>query len=1025
MAEVKCPMCSKPNQPTAEVCEFCGARITPVTAPLDAIKPGETPTLKNTSDLERTLPGWLRDVRKASQEQDASSADSEQDAEDQEAFDMDIPGFLESEPEPVAALKPEAPLDFLAGLAASADEDEEAPDWLKNLRADQDENLPAAPATTDSSLQDLMSAIDPRSQPQQEQPVSDALGFGEQKFDFSDDSQDDSAFSFGEIESPDWLSALKNQQEGAPTQPVDSIGNAESPPGIEGDLPAWLNDLAGSDSARTASPKPASPINQVESTLSADDTPDWLASLSADTPAPATEADDAPDWLASLSYDSAAPATTPASEADDAPDWLASLSADTPAPATKADDAPDWLASLSADTAAPATTPASEADDAPDWLASLSADTTTPATTPAPGTDDTPDWLASLSADTPAPATEADDAPDWLASLSTDTPAPVTTPASETDDDPDWLASLSADVPATATPPAAEEGDTLDWMASLSAGNAPVLETPPAAEADDTPDWLASMSAETPATEEALPDADMPDWLSQTAGGTGQEQPVDAKKSKAFQTGSLDEIHVEETPGWLASVAPSGPGTSFEMAGQAEAGSESALESPEAQTADSEALEFTGGQPFQMSEGEENFDAILSMDVPDWLAGFTPGELEPAARREQAQSESSGDEEDLAPASLPSWVQALRPMESVVSQDELGEDDQTVEQDGPLAGFRAILPSQLGLLIGRKPVAHSIKLQTDQFQQTQAILLDALIKAEGTPRSLPKRHKAVSDRLLRWVVAAVLLVSVFVPSLLGTQIIPIPTQATSDLGDFIDTIYSLDNSSPVLIVMDYQPALAGEMETALSPVLNDLMIFGKPISFVSTLPTGPLMVSRMMDRMQAEPFRHTYRDGEQFVDLGFLPGDAAGIRTFANYPRETVGTSGFGVNAWDTPVLSGVQLLNDFSAVIVVTDNPDTGRIWVEQAGPVLQGQPMLMVISAQAEPMLIPYYDSGQVRGLLTGLSGGAVYESIRQQPGNAHLYWDSYGFGLIAMQLLILAGGAWSLVVGIISRRKEQEEV
>ena len=937
MAEVKCPMCSKPNQPTAEVCEFCGARITPVTAPLDAIKPGETPTLKNTSDLERTLPGWLRDVRKASQEQDTSSADSEQDAEDQEAFDMDIPGFLESEPEPVAALKPEAPLDFLAGLAASADEDEEAPDWLKNLRADQDEDLPAVSAPADSSLQDLMSAIDPRSQPQtqQEQPVSDAFGFGEQKFDFSDDSQDDSAFSFGEIESPDWLSALKNQQEGAPAaQPVDPIGNADSPPGIEGDLPAWLNDLAGSDSARTASPEPASPINRVESTLSADDTPDWLASLSADT---------------------AAPATTPAPETDDAPDWLASLSADTAAP---------------------------------------------------------------------APATEADDAPDWLASLSADTPAPATTPASEADDAPDWLASLSADVPATATPPAAEEGDTLDWMASLSTDNAPVLETPPAAEADDTPDWLASMSAETPATEEALPDADMPDWLSQTAGGTGQEQPVDAKKSKAFQTGSLDEIHVEETPGWLASVAPSGPGTSFEMAGQAEAGSESALESPEAQTADSEALEFTGGQPFQMSEGEENFDAILSMDVPDWLAGFTPGELEPAARREQAQSESSGDEEDLAPASLPSWVQALRPMESVVSQDELGEDDQTVEQNGPLAGFRAILPSQLGLLIGRKPVAHSIKLQTDQFQQTQAILLDALIKAEGTPRSLPKRRKAVSDRLLRWVVAAVLLVSVFVPSLLGTQIIPIPTQATSDLGDFIDTIYSLDSGSPVLIVMDYQPALAGEMETALSPVLNDLMIFGKPISFVSTLPTGPLMVSRMMDRMQAEPFRHTYRDGEQFVDLGFLPGDAAGIRTFANYPRETVGTSGFGVSVWDTPVLSGMQLLNDFSAVIVVTDNPDTGRIWVEQAGPVLQGQPMLMVISAQAEPMLIPYYDSGQVRGLLTGLGGGAVYESIRQQPGNAHLYWDSYGFGLIAMQLLILAGGVWSLVMGIISRRKEQEE-
>ena len=26
MADVKCPMCAKPNRPDAEVCEFCGAQ---------------------------------------------------------------------------------------------------------------------------------------------------------------------------------------------------------------------------------------------------------------------------------------------------------------------------------------------------------------------------------------------------------------------------------------------------------------------------------------------------------------------------------------------------------------------------------------------------------------------------------------------------------------------------------------------------------------------------------------------------------------------------------------------------------------------------------------------------------------------------------------------------------------------------------------------------------------------------------------------------------------------------------------
>jgi hypothetical protein len=319
---------------------------------------------------------------------------------------------------------------------------------------------------------------------------------------------------------------------------------------------------------------------------------------------------------------------------------------------------------------------------------------------------------------------------------------------------------------------------------------------------------------------------------------------------------------------------------------------------------------------------------------------------------------------------------------------------------------------------------HSIKLQADKTQQSQAALLDALVRSELKPRAIAPRAKRVSDRFLRWIVAVVLLSAVFVPSLFGTQFLSIPTEPTNDLNDFISTIYGLDAQSPVLIVMDYQPALAGEMETALTPVLNDLMILGQPVSFISTLPTGPMMVARMMDIMRAEPFKHTYRAGDQFVDLGYLPGDAAGIRSFVSNPRQTVGLRGIGLNDWDSPVLSDVRQLSDFSAILVVTDNPDIGRIWVEQAGSVLEGQPLLMVISAQAEPMLIPYYDSGQVRGLLTGIGGGAVYETSRQQPGRARQYWDAYGFGLLAMQLLIFVGGTWSLVTGIIARRKERAE-
>jgi hypothetical protein len=79
----------------------------------------------------------------------------------------------------------------------------------------------------------------------------------------------------------------------------------------------------------------------------------------------------------------------------------------------------------------------------------------------------------------------------------------------------------------------------------------------------------------------------------------------------------------------------------------------------------------------------------------------------------------------------------------------------------------------------------------------------------------------------------------------------------------------------------------------------------------------------------------------------------------------------------------------------------------------------MVMVISAQAEPMIRPYYDSGQVDGLLTGLAGGRYYEQLIQRPGIAQGYWSAFSAGIIVAILAILVGGAWSALDAWRSRK------
>ena len=234
-----------------------------------------------------------------------------------------------------------------------------------------------------------------------------------------------------------------------------------------------------------------------------------------------------------------------------------------------------------------------------------------------------------------------------------------------------------------------------------------------------------------------------------------------------------------------------------------------------------------------------------------------------------------------------------------------------------------------------------------------------------------------------------------------------------------DQIKGLRANPPVLLVFDYEPALSGELEAAAAPVLEHLLFKGPRLAILSTSPTGPILADSFMKRIPSLP---------EYVNLGYLAGGAAGVLGFAEDPPAAATFTLKGAPAWQTPTLQGVQNLSDFAAVLVLTDNADTGRTWIEQAGYYLNTAPMIMVISAQAEPMIRPYYDSGQVKGLVTGLAGGKAYEQANEQAfqgvGLARRYWDAFSAGLFLAEVIILVGGLWSAIATWQARRSKREE-
>jgi hypothetical protein len=158
--------------------------------------------------------------------------------------------------------------------------------------------------------------------------------------------------------------------------------------------------------------------------------------------------------------------------------------------------------------------------------------------------------------------------------------------------------------------------------------------------------------------------------------------------------------------------------------------------------------------------------------------------------------------------------------------------------------------------------------------------------------------------------------------------------------------------------------------------------------------------------------------GLPYLNLGYLPGGASGVLGFMEAPGQII-------------PLSGIGSFSEYSALVVLTDHAESGRVWVEQlqnrkiSDPALTNQPLLMIASAQAGPLLQPYVSSRQITGMISGLADAARYEFVNNsRPGIARSYWDTFGIGLMMSVVLIVVGSLWSLFTGLRARRANAEQ-
>lgn len=259
--------------------------------------------------------------------------------------------------------------------------------------------------------------------------------------------------------------------------------------------------------------------------------------------------------------------------------------------------------------------------------------------------------------------------------------------------------------------------------------------------------------------------------------------------------------------------------------------------------------------------------------------------------------------------------------------------------------------------------------------------------------NLMEKMQNVDTRIIYIVLLIVLSVPLLRPIGIPMQISPM-TRAVYDIIEGLNP-----EKDVVLLSMDYSPGAGLDAEVCPVAVVEHLMQRGIKwiaISFGTT--DGPMMTNRIIADLE----QRGYKYGEDFANLGYMAGEENAVRLFA-LDCLSVPTDVRGNKTSELPVMQGITTIKDFAFVIQFSMG--TPEMWIRQ---VVDPMGVLFATGTVtvSVPSIVPYYNSGQVKGVMGGVSSAAQYELLCNKPGRGAAMMDAQSMGHLIIIFFIALG-------------------
>ena len=270
------------------------------------------------------------------------------------------------------------------------------------------------------------------------------------------------------------------------------------------------------------------------------------------------------------------------------------------------------------------------------------------------------------------------------------------------------------------------------------------------------------------------------------------------------------------------------------------------------------------------------------------------------------------------------------------------------------------------------------------------------------------------QRIDRRVIYTLIFIGVTFPFFIDWP--PVRTEVSPMVQDAYDFVDSLaPNSNPLILSFDYDPASAAELTPMGEAVLRhcfsrDIRVLVISLQY-SGLGAG--IASEVVPRIAAEYGKERDID---YAFLGFQPNAVIAMLQMGESIPRTFTEDYYGTPVTEIPLMESIQNYDQIPAVFTLASTA-VGEFWAVYAGS-RYGVHILAGLTAVYVADIQPFYQSGQISGILGGLKGAAEYEKLIDHPGDGMDGMRSQKVIHYTIILFILIGNTAYLL----SRRRRQ---